>query len=798
GLWQSRKMKQAKEERERQRLLREQEKNKVREKDEKKVLAKFGEEEITVGDFFEYFSKIDAETRRQYSDIKARENILDMLIMRKAVKTYAVLNNIGADEDEIIDSVIRMYGDRMQDTDRKRIKEMLDKGALRKDEFEYQIMQDKVMEKVSTPPEKIKEDTYRKYYEEHKWRYQNEEEYLIENILVKKDSEKREKEVEKDLNEEKLRRYYGNNKDKYMGVPAAEIRSIFVETAGLDVVVDESEAQDYYTSHKEEYMQEEEVKASHILVKSEKEAKEIMSRISENPSVFSELASEFSQDPGSKDKNGDLGWFQRGVMVPEFDKKVFSMNIGDISEPVKTNFGYHIIRLDDKKESYQKTYEEVAETIKEKLAEEKKWEKAEKKAQDISEQIREGNPFEILAAKYSDSLSSEEEGYVGWIKKGKNSGKNSYENELFENGRLLSVIEKTVFNMRNYEISDPVRTKFGYSIFKVLDKRDARPQPFTEVKDKVRDDYISWQKKIRAFNLIKKINRELNEKDADFKKLCREYSDGKTADDGGELPWFPLSTIPDDNTELKEMLEDEVAMFTYSFQNGQVAAGVAPYPEVAEAIRNLSEGEISDIVETEAGYHIIRLVDKRDGEIPPFKKIREEIIADLSISVPDSEVRDYYDENIEDYTEPEQIKAAVILTDDEQHAQTVYQKLKEGQDFADLAKEYSTDYTKEKGGDLGWVKRGERSEKFDKALFSLEVADFSEPFKTDFGYQIVKAVDRRPEKVTPFKEVREDIRQKLLKPDKERIFMKWIEEQKNKFGVEKEYSNYDYMIKYMN
>ncbi|MFW5781962.1 MAG: peptidylprolyl isomerase, partial [Candidatus Muiribacteriaceae bacterium] len=463
GLWQSRKMKQAKEERERQQLLREEEKNKVREKDEKKVLAKFGEEEITVGDFFEYFSMIDAETRRQYSGIKEREKILDMLIMRKAVRTYAVLNNIGADEDEIIDSVIRMYGDRMQDTDRKRIKEMLDKGVLRKKEFEYQIMQDKVMEKVSTPPEKINEDTYRKYYEDHKWRYQNEEEFLVENLLVKKDSEKREKEVKQDLTEEKLRRYYGNNKDKYMGNPEVEISCIFIETEGFDVTVTDGEAQDYYNSHKEDYMQDEEVKASHILVKRKGEAKDIMSRILKDPSEFGGLASEFSQDPGSKDRKGDLGWFQKGVMVPEFDKKVFSMNVGDISEPVKTNFGYHIIRLDDKKEKYQKSFEEVRKTIKEKLAEEKKWVKAEEKARDISEQINEGNSFELLATEYSDGASSDEEGYVGWVSKGKNIGKEIYENELFEKGRLMSAVEKTVFNMRNYEISDPVRTKFGYS-----------------------------------------------------------------------------------------------------------------------------------------------------------------------------------------------------------------------------------------------------------------------------------------------------------------------------------------------
>lgn len=88
-----------------------------------------------------------------------------------------------------------------------------------------------------------------------------------------------------------------------------------------------------------------EVKASHILVKTEGEARKILEELKKGAS-FAKLAEQHSQCP-SKKKGGDLGWFGRGKMVPEFEKAAFSLKKGETSDVVRTKFGYHIIRVND-------------------------------------------------------------------------------------------------------------------------------------------------------------------------------------------------------------------------------------------------------------------------------------------------------------------------------------------------------------------------------------------------------------------------------------------------------------------
>lgn len=111
------------------------------------------------------------------------------------------------------------------------------------------------------------------------------------------------------------------------------------------VKVDENEAKEYYEAHKDQFKKIYQYRASHILVDNEDKAKNVISRLNEEK--FEDLARELSSCPSSQN-GGDLGVFASGQMVPEFDQALENMDKGEISEPVKTQFGYHVIKLVDK------------------------------------------------------------------------------------------------------------------------------------------------------------------------------------------------------------------------------------------------------------------------------------------------------------------------------------------------------------------------------------------------------------------------------------------------------------------
>ena len=130
-----------------------------------------------------------------------------------------------------------------------------------------------------------------------------------------------------------------------------------------EVKVSDKDCRDYYEANKEQFVAEEKVEASHILVKEEELANKLLADIKEGKISFEDCAKENSTCPSGK-SGGALGAFGRGQMVPEFEEAAFSMNPGDVSEaPIKTQFGYHIIKVTSKIGNETIPYESIADEI---------------------------------------------------------------------------------------------------------------------------------------------------------------------------------------------------------------------------------------------------------------------------------------------------------------------------------------------------------------------------------------------------------------------------------------------------
>lgn len=147
-------------------------------------------------------------------------------------------------------------------------------------------------------------------------------------------------------------------------------------TRALDGMDFEAEAKAHYDHNPGRYTVPEQVRASHVLISKKNrtvdEAKVLAEKVlvlaKSADADFSKLAMEYSEDPSAKSNKGDLGYFERGKMVPAFEQAAFSMSMAnEISGPIETSFGFHIIKLHDKKPEQPKKYEEVAEKIKQEL-----------------------------------------------------------------------------------------------------------------------------------------------------------------------------------------------------------------------------------------------------------------------------------------------------------------------------------------------------------------------------------------------------------------------------------------------
>lgn len=143
------------------------------------------------------------------------------------------------------------------------------------------------------------------------------------------------------------------------------IVSFYVSRALKNITVSDKEIEDYYSAHPEKYLSPERVRASHVLVDTPEKAQEILARLKKGASM-DELAKTESQDPSGKD-SADIGWFEKGQMVKPFEEAAFALKVGEIGQPVKTQYGYHIIKVTGREPAKQKDLAQVKAAIREQL-----------------------------------------------------------------------------------------------------------------------------------------------------------------------------------------------------------------------------------------------------------------------------------------------------------------------------------------------------------------------------------------------------------------------------------------------
>ncbi|TMJ09523.1 MAG: hypothetical protein E6G98_09295 [Bacillati bacterium ANGP1] len=178
--------------------------------------------------------------------------------------------------------------------------------------------------------------------------------------------------------------------------------------------------------------------------------------------------------------------------------------------------------------------------------------------------------------------------------------------------------------------------------------------------------------------------------------------------------------------------------------------------ELALAQRNLTLAELKDRLRTNLA-------------------VRNLMVKVAPVTVTDAEIEQYFREHRSEFDRSEQVHVRHILLDDENQARLVLAKLRRGEPFGDLARQYSKDPgSREQGGDLGFVNRGQLVSEFEQAAFALQPKQISDIVKTQYGYHLIQVLERRPPQPATLEQARDQIRRVLVSSRQEAAFQEWV------------------------
>lgn len=397
--------------------------------------------------------------------------------------------------------------------------------------------------------------------------------------------------------------YYDKHAEAFWRGASIQLEVLKVDPlfARATTTVSDDEVKKYYEEHRADY-EEEQVNARHILRKFppnptpqqeeevRKKAEEILKKAKAPGADFAALAKEFSEDPGSAANGGSLGWFGRGQMVAPFENAVFALEKGQISDLVKTVYGFHIVKLEEKRQSV-KPFEQVAPEIRNELVLKRAAEKTREDAEELFFDVEAMGPEKAIQQErfrsYHLTLQK-----TGFFSRGDSTLPN-----LGSAWQYRELIEKA-FAARVGPWLEPIEVKpsynnevLGYFITRVVERKPAGVADFASVKEEI----IKNLKEQKAAALA----------ETAAKNLWKRFTPGDTLD----VLVKKYTPGPDDPKELSIRESGEFTTNTSGYVSGMgscKSAMVAAFQMNPKEVRGPFKGQM--------GYYIIELIERKDPD----------------------------------------------------------------------------------------------------------------------------------------------------------------------------------------
>jgi peptidyl-prolyl cis-trans isomerase D len=394
-------------------------------------------------------------------------------------------------------------------------------------------------------------------------------------------------------NDDEVATYFAAHSADFKIPEKRKVRYLLIDIDAMrsKVVVPSADIERAYNSNIEQYSTPEQVRASHILLKTEgkddaavKAAAEDVLKQAKAGADFAALAKKYSEDEASAKNGGDLDYFGKGKMVPEFDQVAFTLEPGQVSDLVKTQYGYHVIKVVDKKPGTTRPLAEVRQQLNDQLA----YERAQAQAADLAESLGKqiSKPADLDKVAKAQGLAVQESGFF------------ARDEPILGLGPSPEAAAKA-FDMKPDEVAGPLRASRGFVFETFVAKQDSYVPKIDEVKDRVRDEVV----KQKARDLSKQKAAEIAAKlkaAPDFEKAAKAAGvEAKTTD------LIPRdSPIPD----------------------------VGASPAVDAVAFALPAGAVSDPIATDTATAIVKVLEKVEVSTDEWNnnkdRFREEVLSD--------------------------------------------------------------------------------------------------------------------------------------------------------------------------